>query len=675
MTDTVEVMTQPNPDVRPTTNDASHSSSSYKALHPASTDNSMPRRHSTKRLDIDEVKAMLLAREKSEKESDVRRAVSEISSCSPATIKFTDLILDVQVQDVAQQKGPAIIRRIKTGVCGGTTTTRRILHGINGVIEPGDCVALMGASGAGKTTLLNVLAGRIGGWSGLVKVNNKVLKRDAFNAVSCFIQQEDLFNGYLTVGEQLNFMARMRVKDDAVRAERLKRLIKGLNLTHRLNARIGNMQQQAKSEISGGEKKRVSIATQLLTNPSIIFADEPTSGLDSPIAVSVCEILNFLAYSGRTVITTIHQPSTAVFEMFNKVLLLSEGRMIYFGDRLGAVAWFSRLGGSYTVPTHSNPADHLIEALAIKPDEKATKLIEIQGLAEKWMNERVIFLEEWEREGKIEFVSEALNETGGVGATIARSASYIGGSVAPTRDASGDKDLVIIPEPPVSWCVQLGYLFYRCMRVNMRTPVYIPIRLMQSTIFALLGGLVYFRVEDQYWQSRTGGIFYLVTIAGMSQVLAAISTFVTEKPVALREITGGAYSPTAYYTAKVLADIPGYVFFPIWFISSVTDKYDFLAPTWFTWLTPLNSLAQFTVIQPHSLTSTTSVDSAVYFPQHLLVLGGSQRFSSCFLFSDGLHRSFCYLLRPLGVLSVCSCPQPGCWHHFEHSCDLTFYLV
>eukprot|EP00923_Selenidium_pygospionis_P046756 GHVN01080755.1.p1 GENE.GHVN01080755.1~~GHVN01080755.1.p1 ORF type:complete len:534 (+),score=96.44 GHVN01080755.1:532-2133(+) len=533
----------------------------------------------------------------------------------------------------------------------------------------------MGASGAGKTTLLNVLAGRIGGWSGLVKVNNKVLKRDAFNAVSCFIQQEDLFNGYLTVGEQLNFMARMRVKDDAVRAERLKRLIKGLNLTHRLNARIGNMQQQAKSEISGGEKKRVSIATQLLTNPSIIFADEPTSGLDSPIAVSVCEILNFLAYSGRTVITTIHQPSTAVFEMFNKVLLLSEGRMIYFGDRLGAVAWFSRLGGSYTVPTHSNPADHLIEALAIKPDEKATKLIEIQGLAEKWMNERVIFLEEWEREGKIEFVSEALNETGGVGATIARSASYIGGSVAPTRDASGDKDLVIIPEPPVSWCVQLGYLFYRCMRVNMRTPVYIPIRLMQSTIFALLGGLVYFRVEDQYWQSRTGGIFYLVTIAGMSQVLAAISTFVTEKPVALREITGGAYSPTAYYTAKVLADIPGYVFFPIWFISSVTDKYDFLAPTWFTWLTPLNSLAQFTVIQPHSLTSTTSVDSAVYFPQHLLVLGGSQRFSSCFLFSDGLHRSFCYLLRPLGVLSVCSCPQPGCWHHFEHSCDLTFYLV
>eukprot|EP00923_Selenidium_pygospionis_P046747 GHVN01080745.1.p1 GENE.GHVN01080745.1~~GHVN01080745.1.p1 ORF type:complete len:681 (+),score=110.51 GHVN01080745.1:40-2043(+) len=489
MTDTVEVMTQPNPDVRPTTNDASHSSSSYKALHPASTDNSMPRRHSTKRLDIDEVKAMLLAREKSEKESDVRRAVSEISSCSPATIKFTDLILDVQVQDVAQQKGPAIIRRIKTGVCGGTTTTRRILHGINGVIEPGDCVALMGASGAGKTTLLNVLAGRIGGWSGLVKVNNKVLKRDAFNAVSCFIQQEDLFNGYLTVGEQLNFMARMRVKDDAVRAERLKRLIKGLNLTHRLNARIGNMQQQAKSEISGGEKKRVSIATQLLTNPSIIFADEPTSGLDSPIAVSVCEILNFLAYSGRTVITTIHQPSTAVFEMFNKVLLLSEGRMIYFGDRLGAVAWFSRLGGSYTVPTHSNPADHLIEALAIKPDEKATKLIEIQGLAEKWMNERVIFLEEWEREGKIEFVSEALNETGGVGATIARSASYIGGSVAPTRDASGDKDLVIIPEPPVSWCVQLGYLFYRCMRVH--TAPQLTIQLRSSLIYRDMSSFQY----------------------------------------------------------------------------------------------------------------------------------------------------------------------------------------
>ncbi|XP_055388928.1 protein white-like [Condylostylus longicornis] len=111
--------------------------------------------------------------------------------------------------------------------------------------------------------------------------------------------------------------------------------------------------------ISGGERKRLNVASEVLTSPTILFADEPTTGLDSFMAESVVNVLKSMTASGRTVIATIHQPSSKIFELFQDLLLLSEGRLVYFGDRVGATEWFKRLG--FPCPQYTNPADHIIK--------------------------------------------------------------------------------------------------------------------------------------------------------------------------------------------------------------------------------------------------------------------------------------------------------------------------
>jgi ABC-type multidrug transport system ATPase subunit len=116
-------------------------------------------------------------------------------------------------------------------------------------------------------------------------------------------------------------------------------------------------------------------------DPSLLFADEPTSGLDSFLAQSVVEAMEVLAKSGRTVLATIHQPSSEVYAMFDKLMLLAEGRVVYFGSREGAIPYFARLGEAYVCPEHFNPADFWLAALAQAKEKEG----EIERLAAAWI--------------------------------------------------------------------------------------------------------------------------------------------------------------------------------------------------------------------------------------------------------------------------------------------------
>ena len=116
---------------------------------------------------------------------------------------------------------------------------------------------------------------------------------------------------------------------------------------------------QGQKGISGGQRKRLSLASEVLTNPSIMFCDEPTSGLDSFMAASVVDILRKLARQGRNVICTIHQPSSQIVEMFDKVLLLAEGRTAFLGEVSAANQFLETCG--FPCPSHYNPADHWVE--------------------------------------------------------------------------------------------------------------------------------------------------------------------------------------------------------------------------------------------------------------------------------------------------------------------------
>ena len=118
--------------------------------------------------------------------------------------------------------------------------------------------------------------------------------------------------------------------------------------------------------VSGGERKRTSIGVELITDPSLIFLDEPTTGLDSFTAASVMETLNDLAKSGRTIITTIHQPNSDIFLSFDRLLLMARGKIIYFNEAKLAVDYFGSLGDKFKCPEWLNPADFFMDMISIE---------------------------------------------------------------------------------------------------------------------------------------------------------------------------------------------------------------------------------------------------------------------------------------------------------------------
>ncbi|KAJ8314371.1 hypothetical protein KUTeg_008932, partial [Tegillarca granosa] len=246
--------------------------------------------------------------------------------------------------------------------------TKHILRSVTGLVKPGTLLAIIGASGAGKSTLMNVLTYRNKGQlviQGDVRINGIEVGHGIHN-VSAYVQQDDLFVGTLTVREHLTFRALLRMDNRLTRRQRLVRVeevLKELGLVKCADTMIGYPGRL--KGISGGEMKRLSFASEILTNPPLIFCDEPTSGLDAFMAQNVVQTLKTMANRGRTVLCTIHQPSSEVYNFFDEVLILAEGRTAYMGPVEDSLAYFSRLG--YNCPLNYNPADFYITTLAIIP--------------------------------------------------------------------------------------------------------------------------------------------------------------------------------------------------------------------------------------------------------------------------------------------------------------------
>ncbi|KNE58552.1 hypothetical protein AMAG_04118 [Allomyces macrogynus ATCC 38327] len=239
---------------------------------------------------------------------------------------------------------------------------QEILHGVHGLVRPGQVLAIMGGSGAGKSTCLDILARRTktGVIKGELLVNGRVLDRHEFRTMVGFVDQEDMLMPTLTVEETILYSALLRLpKDMSYEAKwnRVRETMIELGISHIAKSQIGDATTRG---ISGGEKRRVSIACELVTSPSILFLDEPTSGLDSYNAHNVVECLVQLARNyNRTVIFTIHQPRSDIFTMFDQLLLLSKGHMIYSGPAFAAGDHFANLG--FPCPPGYNIADFLID--------------------------------------------------------------------------------------------------------------------------------------------------------------------------------------------------------------------------------------------------------------------------------------------------------------------------
>lgn len=188
-----------------------------------------------------------------------------------------------------------------------------------------------------------------------------------FSALSAYVQQDDILFQTMTVRECLEFAAKLKLKGThAQQIQRADEIIKELRLNKCQNTKIGGPLVKG---VSGGERKRTSIGVELITDPQLIFLDEPTTGLDSFTATSVIETLRDLAMSGRTVVSTIHQPNSDIYELFDRLMLLAQGRIIYFNEAKLAVDYFSGLGEKYRCPEMSNPADHFMSIMSIESQD------------------------------------------------------------------------------------------------------------------------------------------------------------------------------------------------------------------------------------------------------------------------------------------------------------------
>jgi ABC-type multidrug transport system ATPase subunit len=210
-----------------------------------------------------------------------------------------------------------------------------LLRDITFTLNTGCMCALMGPSGAGKSTLLDLMAGRklVGNWSGEMLFNDSI-RSPYFCRDSAYVLQDDFHLATLTVEETIYFSARVKMSD--IHSERqihnrVNSLLRLMKLEHIRDRYVGDALHKG---ISGGQLKRLSIATEIVHLPNLIFLDEPTSGLDSSIALEVMSVVRSLANQNRSCLCTIHQPSPEVFELFDELLLMSQGRIIYAGSNV-----------------------------------------------------------------------------------------------------------------------------------------------------------------------------------------------------------------------------------------------------------------------------------------------------------------------------------------------------
>ncbi|PON55900.1 ABC transporter-like [Parasponia andersonii] len=258
-------------------------------------------------------------------------------------------------------------------VSSGKNSKRPILQGLTGYAKPGELLAIMGPSGCGKSTLLDAVAGRLSSktrQSGDILINGQ--KRTLAYGTSAYVTQDDALITTLTVREAVHYSAQLQLPDSMTvteKKERAELTIREMGLADAVNTCIGGTGLGSKG-LSGGQKRRVSICIEILTRPKLLFLDEPTSGLDSAASYYVMSRIAALdlqsrrgggAGTRRTVVASIHQPSSEVFQLFDSLCLLSAGKTVYFGPASAADEFFTRSG--FPCPTHQNPSDHFLKTI------------------------------------------------------------------------------------------------------------------------------------------------------------------------------------------------------------------------------------------------------------------------------------------------------------------------
>jgi len=313
--------------------------------------------------------------------------------------------------------------------------------------------------------------------------------------------------------------------------ERVEHLLDKLGLRKAENTLIG-IKGRTKG-ISGGEMKRLGLASELVTNPPLLFCDEPTSGLDSFMAASVVEALANPAGEGRTVIFTIHQPSSQIFSMFDQLLLMTEGRTAYQGSARDANQFFTSCG--HPCPALFNPADHFINIIALTPGKEEQCREVIDAVCHEY--------------DKSEELKELVLKLDTMKMTEAKWGS-------PYR---------------ATWWTQFTALLWRSWLSVIRHPALTKVRTIQTIFISFLISSIYYNqdINQAGVRNLNGVIFFLVVNQTFGNLNAVLNVFCTELPFFLREHFNGVYRTDVYFITKQLAELPIFLFIPLLMTSIV----------------------------------------------------------------------------------------------------------
>ncbi|KAE8703451.1 ABC transporter G family member 21 [Hibiscus syriacus] len=462
----------------------------------------------------------------------------------PITLKFEEIVYKVKLE----QKGS----------CWGGWITREktILNGITGVVCPGEILAMLGPSGSGKTTLLTALGGRLTGeLSGKITYNGQPFCGAIKRRVG-FVAQDDVLYPHLTVTETLLFTALLRLPDSMIRDEKVRYVdgvIAELGLTRCRNSMIGGALFRG---ISGGEKKRVSIGQEMLFNPSFLLLDEPTSGLDSTTAQRIMNRIKRLASGGRTVVTIIHQPSSRLYHMFDKVVLLSEGCPIYYGSASAALEYFCSIGFSTSMIV--NPADLLLDLANGIGLDFAHSVEQVESTEQEQKSVKDALISAYEKNISVRLKAELCNADGN-SCMNTRAASAI--IFHALTNAGNDKS----EQWCTSWWHQFKVLLQRGVRER-RYEAFNRLRIFQVISVAVLGGLLWWHTPASHIADRIALLFFFSVFWGLYPLYNAVFTFPQERRMLIKERSSGTYRLSSYFLARIFGDLSLELVLPIAFV-------------------------------------------------------------------------------------------------------------
>ncbi|KAG2554672.1 hypothetical protein PVAP13_9KG595500 [Panicum virgatum] len=442
-------------------------------------------------------------------------------------------------------------------------SSREILGGISGSASPGEVLALMGPSGSGKTTLLSILGGRAGGGAveGCVSYNDEPYGKSLKRRIG-FVTQDDVLFTHLTVKETLTYAALLRLPRTMTRQQKRERamdIIYELGLERCQDTMIGGSFVRG---VSGGERKRVCIGNEILINPSLLFLDEPTSGLDSTTALRIIQLLHDIAEDGKTVITTIHQPSSRLFHKFDKLILLGKGSLLYFGKASEAMPYFQSIGCTPFIAM--NPAEFLLDLANGNTNDVSVP----SELDDKVHMENHTL----ENNSKTDYRPSAQDVH-----------EYLVDAYE-TRVAFKEKKKLLAPLPisddlkvtitsskrewGTSWWQQYSILF--CRGIKERRHDYLSwMRITQVIATSIILGLLWWHSDPSTLkglEDQAGLLFFIAVFWGFFLVFTAIFTFPQERAMLNKERAVDMYKLSAYFLARTTSDLPLDLFLPVIFM-------------------------------------------------------------------------------------------------------------